>query len=274
MGGKDMDRIRSIVFTLALLLFTTSYLGYIKAEEVRLTCAHVQNVSLSEYLPETSVENSYENHKSTNDTNIHSTDIHNTDIHNTDTHNTKIRKENLVLKWSFGITFVLLAISISHLFILLRKYKSLKNHEVSDNEPTIEIEPANNQYNDIDTDGTNNEAINMFRSIDKTMRDEKLYTKIDFTRDTMIRMFNTNKNKLNEALMVGCGMNYSKYICELRLQESIRIIEEDNNISLNDLAMHCGFNTYSSFYRSFCKRFGMGPADYKFECKKKHKPSK
>ena len=81
----------------------------------------------------------------------------------------------------------------------------------------------------------------------------------------MRRMFNTNKNKLNEAIIACSGMSYSKYICELRLQESIKILEEDSNILLNDLAMRCGFNTYSSFYRSFYKRFGMNPADYKQE---------
>lgn len=106
------------------------------------------------------------------------------------------------------------------------------------------------------------------------MREKKPYVSIDFSREKMISMFHTNKNKLNEAIWAGTGMNYSKYICELRLQESIRIIGEDCNILLNDLAMRCGFNTYSSFYRSFYKRFGMGPADYKQGYKNNNHTSK
>lgn len=261
MGGKDMGRIRFIVFSLALLLFTAYSIHPIKAENLMFICANMQYVSLLEYSPETYVENEFNNHE--------------------DTHNTKIKTENLILKWSLGGILILLIISIIYLFILSRKYLSLKSHRECYKETIIDlgrtdidIETTDNPDNGIDTEDTQNEALSLFQNIDKAMREKRLYANIDFSRDTMVRMFNTNKNKLNEALMAGCGMNYSKYICELRLQESIRIIEEDNNISLNDLAMHCGFNTYSSFYRSFCKRFGIGPAEYKLGYKKKNKTSK
>lgn len=254
MGGKDMGRIRFIVFSLALLLFTAYSIRPIKAENLMFICANMQYVSLLEYSPETYVENDFNNHE--------------------DTHNTKIKTENLILKWSLGGILILLIISIIYLFILSRKYLSLKSHRECYKETIIDIGTTDDQHNEIDTEDIQNEALNLFQSIDKVMREKKLYTNVDFNRDTMVRMFNTNKNKLNEALMAGCGMNYSKYICELRLQESIRIIEEDNNISLNDLAMHCGFNTYSSFYRSFCKRFGIGPAEYKLGYKKKNKTLK
>lgn len=254
-----MGRIRFIVFSLALLLFTAYSIHSTKAENTMLKCANLQYVGLSEILPETYMKNNYKNHE---------------DTHNTDTHNTKIMSEILILRWSLGGIFILLTISIIYLFILSRKYLSLKKHREHYKETIIDLGTTDNPNNGIYTENTQNEALSLFLNIDKTMREKKLYANIDFSRDTMVRLFNTNKNKLNEALMAGCGMNYSKYICELRLQESIRIIEEDNNISLNDLAMHCGFNTYSSFYRSFCKRFGMGPAEYKLGYKKKNKTSK
>lgn len=240
-----MDKMRFIVFSFVLSLFTVFTIHDVKAEEMKFAYVDTQCVNLSECFSETSVESRQETQK--------------------DTYNRKMKTENLILRWSFGITVVLL---VTYLSILLRKYKLLKKHEVCHNGPTIDKVTVSNEHSDIDTNDIQNEAINMFRNIDKIMCETKPYLNTDFSRDTMIRMFNTNKNKLNEAIIAGSGMSYSKYICELRLQESIRIMEDDSDILLNDLAIRCGFNTYSSFYRSFYKRFGMSPADYRIECKK------
>lgn len=227
-------------------LFPSYEVCNVKAEEVMSTYADIQYENVSEYSPDRYLEYYNSMQEGTGDT--------------------RLRTENLILKWSFGLTFIILATCI---FVLLQKYKSLKNYKIlCCNESTDEIATENIEHNDIDTNDIQNEAICMFRNIDEAMRKNKPYLDINFTRDTMIRMFNTNKNKLNEAIIAGSGMSYSKYICELRLQESIRILESDSNILLNDLAVRCGFNTYSSFYRSFYKRFGMSPADYKHEYKK------
>lgn len=235
-----MGKMKFIVFSLVISFFTACINQNINAEEVRNTCVNTKNANLSGYFSEPHIEN---------DNNIHE-----------ETYNTRIMIENIILKCSLVITVILFVT-----YLLFRKNKTLKSQEVFDYESTIDSVTVNNEYNDINTADIHNEAINMFRNIDKTMREKKPYLNTDFSRDTMIRMFNTNKNKLNEAIIAGSGMSYSKYICELRLQESIKILEEDSNILLNDLAMRCGFNTYSSFYRSFYKRFGMNPADYKQE---------
>lgn len=245
-----MDKIRVMGLLFVLLTFAVCGIQSIKAEELKPAYSGMQHVESS------SSSESYMEGRNQEDT-----------------FNSRMKTENLILKWSFGITVVLLASSIPCLFILSRKYRSLRNHEECDSESATEAGTTEEQHYDIDTSGIQNEAINLFRTIDRTMREDKPYINIEFSRDTMIRMFNTNKNKLNEAIVAGSGMSCSKYIRELRLQESIRIIENDSNVLLNDLAVHCGFNTYSSFYRSFYKRFGMSPADYKCESKKKQKTS-
>lgn len=235
---------RFIVFLLIVSFFTEFVIENINAEEVRNAYTNTQYVNLSEYSQETYMENGSKIQE--------------------DIFNKRMMTENLILKCSLIITIILFG---TYLLILLRKYKSLKKNEAGKDNIRADIikEIEINKCNDISLDDIHNEAICMFRHIDKTMREKKPYLNIEFSRETMIRMFNTNKNKLNEAIIAGSGMSYSKYICELRLQESINILKEDTNILLNDLAMRCGFNTYSSFYRSFCKRFGMSPADFKHE---------
>lgn len=233
---------RFITFLLVLSLFAPYTVCNIKAEKETFTYADMQYVNVSEYLPDRYQEKASD---------------------------MKLKTENLVLKWSLGFTVILLSTCI---FILFKKYKSLKNHQMLNGNEDINASAVeNHDSDDIGVNDKQNEAICIFRNIDNTMRQNKPYLNIDFNRDAMIRMFNTNKNKLNEAIIAGSGMSYSKYVCELRLQESIRILESDNNILLNDLAVRCGFNTYSSFYRSFYKRFGMSPADYKHEYKKDSK---
>ena len=248
-GRKDMDKVKFIACSIVLLLFTVYNIHSVRAEKVQPLYASIQYVKVSEYSPEIPVEES--------------------SLKMVNAHNTKVSEENAILKWSFSVTFILLAISIPCLLILLLKYRSLKNRRESYAKFINDTRRPDKKHNE-----TQNDAINLFQIIDKTMREKKPYVNLDFSRDTMIRMFNTNKNKLNEAIIAGSGMSYSKYICELRLQESIRIMENDSNILLNDLAILCGFNTYSSFYRSFYKRFGMSPADFKLEFKKNDKTSK
>ncbi len=91
---------------------------------------------------------------------------------------------------------------------------------------------------------------------DNLLRDEN-------NRDDIITALGTNKNILNEALRVLTGQTPMEYIRTLKIEESRKRIEDHPELSLEEIATTCGFNTPSTFYRSFKKQYGMSPSEYR-----------
>ena len=54
----------------------------------------------------------------------------------------------------------------------------------------------------------------------------------------------------------------SRLISEIRLDMAARLIQENPQRPLNEVATCCGFGTYSNFWRSFRNRYGVPPSDY------------
>ncbi len=54
----------------------------------------------------------------------------------------------------------------------------------------------------------------------------------------------------------------SRLISEIRLDMAARLIQENPQRPLNEVAICCGFREYSNFWRSFRNRYGVSPSDY------------
>lgn len=53
------------------------------------------------------------------------------------------------------------------------------------------------------------------------------------------------------------------YLLQRRLQEASRLLREDHEASLTDIAMLCGFSSSAHFSSTFRKEFGMSPSEYR-----------
>lgn len=92
---------------------------------------------------------------------------------------------------------------------------------------------------------------------------EKIYLDSHLTRDDVVARLNTNKNIFIETLKRNTGLTFSEYINELRLDDSLLLLESvSENENIETIAEQVGFSK-SSFYRLFKERFGMTPAEYK-----------
>ncbi|WP_039947163.1 helix-turn-helix domain-containing protein, partial [Leptospira alstonii] len=59
------------------------------------------------------------------------------------------------------------------------------------------------------------------------------------------------------------GISFNDFINHFRIEEAKRIILKSNhNINLNDIALASGFNSYTSFHRSFKKITGISPSRF------------
>ena len=103
----------------------------------------------------------------------------------------------------------------------------------------------------------------LFDKLDNLMRETQLYLNPELNRNDLISMLGTNKNNLAAALAAGKQGSVLEYINNLRLNESLLVMEKQPDLPLTQVAEASGFAVYSSFYRAFCKRFGVNPAEYR-----------
>ena len=64
------------------------------------------------------------------------------------------------------------------------------------------------------------------------------------------------------------GMSFTEWINETRLAHAKRLLEE-NDRSVLDISLACGYNTASHFYRMFHRDTGMSPTEYREQFRKR-----
>lgn len=97
----------------------------------------------------------------------------------------------------------------------------------------------------------------------KLMDEEQLFRDSNLKRTALASKLGTNEKYLAEAVKEGAGLTITGFITEYRLNYSVTQLSEKPGISLEEVAEISGFGAYSSFFRSFSKKFGMTPAEYR-----------
>ena len=90
----------------------------------------------------------------------------------------------------------------------------------------------------------------------------------DISLKTISDKFYINASYFSEYFKRSTGVNFTQYVAELRVRQSIRLLmNHEHNVV--DVAFSCGFNNSSSFYNTFKRVTGMNPGDYIKLCRKK-----
>ena len=58
-------------------------------------------------------------------------------------------------------------------------------------------------------------------------------------------------------------MTFSEYRALIRVQKVVKTLNENKNLNLTYIALDCGFNSLSAFYRAFHKIYNIPPGQYK-----------
>lgn len=102
----------------------------------------------------------------------------------------------------------------------------------------------------------------LFGRIEALMRDDEMYKQSKLTVQDVATQLATNKNKVSEALQAGCGMSFGEYLTEVRLQQAIILMGQSADVQLSEVGHTVGYETYSTFFRSFSKRFDISPSSF------------
>jgi len=91
---------------------------------------------------------------------------------------------------------------------------------------------------------------------------DNYFAKLDIDINKLISEMATSRTLFFEALKAVTGKTPMEFISALRLDEAKRLLE-NSNLSTETVAMQCGFNTYSTFYRQFREQYLITPVEYR-----------
>lgn len=105
--------------------------------------------------------------------------------------------------------------------------------------------------------------------IDVIIREKGYYLNNNITLTALARELGMNRSYLSAYINKNHNSNFCDYINNMRLEKAEEILKTDNsNINLEDVAIHSGFNSYSTFRRAFVKKHDVSPSVFKKKLEK------
>ena len=103
----------------------------------------------------------------------------------------------------------------------------------------------------------------LFRTIDQTIREERLYTNASLQRQDILNRFGISRRTLNDLLSAYAeGQSFTAYINAMRLRDAVHLLREKPELSISNIAESVGF-TPATFREQFKHKFGMTPTEYR-----------
>lgn len=84
----------------------------------------------------------------------------------------------------------------------------------------------------------------------------------DFDQQQFAEEMNVSKSTLYNKLKTLTGLNTSSFITNIRLKAACRVMDQNRNIRISDVAYAVGFNDPKYFSSCFKKEFNMRPTEY------------
>lgn len=109
----------------------------------------------------------------------------------------------------------------------------------------------------------NVEAKSLLKQLDKIMNEKKLYKNANIKLNDIATELGISSHKLSQLLNDNLGKSFALYINELRIEETKRLLLENNQYTLEAIGLDAGFSSKSAFYVAFKKLLGQTPSEFK-----------
>ena len=113
------------------------------------------------------------------------------------------------------------------------------------------------------TDSNKKKGIPLFIKIDKLMKRERLFADAKINRKKLSVYLYTNEVYLVDAIRKAVGKTFSEYLSDMRLNNVLRLIDEYPDMRFDTIVADSGYGSYTQFYRSFTKKYGISPTEYR-----------
>ena len=111
---------------------------------------------------------------------------------------------------------------------------------------------------------TDEKSLELFRTLERIMREEKIYKDNFITKDKVAEILGTNRTYLSRIINEQSKLSFTHYVNRFRIEEAIRLLSDPNNETpLKAISTELGFNSISTFYNLFQSSVGMTPSQYR-----------
>lgn len=107
------------------------------------------------------------------------------------------------------------------------------------------------------------EASNLIAQLTTLAKEKELYKNPDVKLKDFSSEIHISPHKLSQLLNDNLGKSFASFINEYRIEESQKLLRENNDYTLEAIGFEAGFSSKSSFYATFKKNVGVTPAEYK-----------
>ncbi len=91
----------------------------------------------------------------------------------------------------------------------------------------------------------------------------KEYANHDLDLETAVNSLGINRNKINDILKNEIGLTFSGYLNKLRLTEAARLLLEERDVNVAEIAFAVGYNNVNYFNKLFKTAYGCTPKSFK-----------
>jgi AraC-like DNA-binding protein len=99
--------------------------------------------------------------------------------------------------------------------------------------------------------------------LNRIMADQKPFLRSDFSLPELAQMLGTTVHVLSQTINERLGKNFFEMVAEFRVNEAKKLLKEQPNIKVEEIAEQVGYNSKSSFNTMFKKLTGTTPSRFR-----------
>lgn len=142
---------------------------------------------------------------------------------------------------------LLLIISYSTEQILFRQDPQFLELEVEEEEPKTTVMQSNAEYRQI---------------LEGWMEGEKPYLNPAFRLNDLRKVLPLNRTYLSQLINSEYGCSFYQFVTNYRIEDAKRLLKEQPEMKMQDIAEHCGFSSPTVFARIFARETGKNPSEW------------
>ena len=171
---------------------------------------------------------------------------------------------NIIGRYRFTDSSALLAfpsITFSLLILLIGHIGLQQDFHIQNITDSIEAEESSKQQQ------PQNERQALSENLRRLVEAEHIYLQPNLKLEDLAKHLNTNRAYIYNVINTDMGMSFSEYINRKRIEHATRLIEQNPNLLLADIATMSGFSSISAFYRNFKLYKHCSPSEYQLHKK-------
>lgn len=188
-----------------------------------------------------------------------------------------MQKEQRIQQQTFILVVIILVLGL--LYYLYRRKNKLYLSIVKQNQEAIKRETElNRRIKELEQEGkpeavpekyagsslTDEKISDLFRKLERIMREEKIYKDNTITKDKVAELLGTNRTYLSRIINEQSKLSFTHYVNSFRIEEAIRLLSDPaNQTPLKAISAELGFNSIATFYNLFQSAVGMTPSQYR-----------